>query len=791
MNSESRESTGGWDKLLRWVALACAIFAIVQTLSAARSADVTWDEPAHFLWSNRLYQYGITERVSRPYFDSKTPILIPNIIFAHLFGFSGDDLPGTRADLFLLRAPTTIYVIGLLALTFFIARNLWGRRAAYLALVAVSLDPNLAAHSSLLTVDGIFAFTTLLVVFCAYHFWTKLDWKSALLLGASVGMAFTAKFTAVLLLPIALVLPPVCGILPTDRKTPLLRRTIVMLALATLTFWLVVSSSYGFHGIGRSVDPEAWHTPFMRTLATHVPWALTSFPVDFLSGFDICLSLDRTESWNSVVMLAHYPNGVWFYFPLCWLLKSPLPLLIFSVAGLGRGVVKGLLWRDAKSRFVALTLIVFLVYFCLIFRTQKGYRYVLMCIPLLYLLAARGLDGMNVRRAFPYALITGTLWSLGEQAVYGSNVLSFTNSFILDKKNVYRYLTDSNVDWKQNDAKVNRWIANRPSSVLNPPHLVVGENVISVNYWTGVVGGATDKETQYGPLRGRREPDRHLFHSHLVFDVSDREFETILNTSRLLPEYDPCPLDAGSLSQRAVHGEAQNTLQIDSDAVICLTPRYSADIVLRPVASRSALGHWRSFGSFASETIDKGKESWYRVPGRGVLFTRGGPFMLEVKRGTVDIQTGKIGDNPISLEGIQRKLLCSVGVRLTRGDGAPQELFVRGSWTEDWGAWESTKMQFADGCYFAHVPLVRRRKAYEFKIGPSDWREGVGTSAFGGQQRNTEAVLGQVMSLAVDAPGFKAPDMLLSVNETETYIVQLMVPASGTPTLVVAKDVHP
>ena len=38
-----------------------------------------------------------------------------------------------------------------------------------------------------------------------------------------------------------------------------------------------------------------------------------------------------------------------------------------------------------------LTLLVHLAYFSLLYRTQLGYRFVLMCVPLGYLLAAAGL----------------------------------------------------------------------------------------------------------------------------------------------------------------------------------------------------------------------------------------------------------------------------------------------------------------------------------------------------------------------------------------------------------------
>ena len=69
-------------------------------------------------------------------------------------------------------------------------------------------------------------------------------------------------------------------------------------------------------------------------------------------------------------------------------MKSPLSLLAAEAAGIGSGLASGVLFRAFWSIFLLVSLVGFLAFFSFYFRTQAGLRYVLMCVPLGYLLAA-------------------------------------------------------------------------------------------------------------------------------------------------------------------------------------------------------------------------------------------------------------------------------------------------------------------------------------------------------------------------------------------------------------------
>src|SRR6185436_19830301 len=97
------------------------------------------------------------------------------------------------------------------------------------------------------------------------------------------------------------------------------------------------------------------------------------------------------------VILGHvHYHGVWYYFAVLWLLKTPVLLLAATTAGLWRAV------RSASAepavRLLAVNLAVGLLYFSFLFQAQIGYRFVLMLLPLAYMIAARGLRNLEWTR---------------------------------------------------------------------------------------------------------------------------------------------------------------------------------------------------------------------------------------------------------------------------------------------------------------------------------------------------------------------------------------------------------
>ncbi|HEV7500217.1 MAG TPA: glycosyltransferase family 39 protein, partial [Vicinamibacteria bacterium] len=380
---------------LRWVTVLAVAFGLGAALLSAGRASETPDEPVHLEWSRRLLLERVTERRSNEYFESKSPVSMLNVAARRLARrvAAGDDEPRRgRVLRFASRLPTVFLFAALLAAVFLAARAWVGPTAAHLATIACALDPSLIAHGSLATVDVAFALFHFLALAAAYALAARPSAARGLILGLALGLAFATKFSAVLLIP-GIVLAFLAVRAEAVDAHPWRRATVALL-VAAVTTTVTIGAAYLFAGVGTPMADIRWDSAPFAFLAGRWPGLRLPLPADFLTGIDLSLARERTLKWRVVMLGRQYPRGVWYYFALLWLMKTPLLLLAAEVAGYVRAIRTGLLWRSPPLRFLALNLALLLAYFSLLFHAQIGYRFVLMCVPLGYIIAAAGLTSL-------------------------------------------------------------------------------------------------------------------------------------------------------------------------------------------------------------------------------------------------------------------------------------------------------------------------------------------------------------------------------------------------------------
>jgi 4-amino-4-deoxy-L-arabinose transferase-like glycosyltransferase len=145
--------------LLGWLSMAVGLVSLIHLFYSAWHQDWTYDEPYHLGWSARLLETGETERTSDVQYGSKTPVTLLNAV---PFRFAQAHHWGEPMAKFLARLPTIGWWLGLVMATWLFARQYAGEPAAPIAALLVALDPNLAAHGCLVTVDVAYACLTLL-----------------------------------------------------------------------------------------------------------------------------------------------------------------------------------------------------------------------------------------------------------------------------------------------------------------------------------------------------------------------------------------------------------------------------------------------------------------------------------------------------------------------------------------------------------------------------------------------------------------------------------------------------
>jgi hypothetical protein len=599
------------------VAVAAAVvFALAHAAWSAWDQGFTADERVHLEWSRRLLDQREDERASVARFNTKTPVMLAHVLAEKAAGACG--VASERGLRFAARLPSVAALAALLGAVFLLGRRWFGRTAALVATAACALDPNLVAHGSLATVDLPYALAVLLVLGAGLGFARRPSVRRGALVGACLGLAFAVKFSAVLLLPALALLPLAVGWPRADA----LRRALPGLATAAAVLPLTIAAAYLFTNMAPRLDALPATSAPMRAAAEGAPWLRLPLPAGFLTGLDRSLA-DERGRWNVYLFGRFHPTGVAYYFVASWALKTPVLIALGTLLGWVQALRSRVCRGDGTARFLAAALVLHLAYFSLLFRTQLGYRFVLMCVPLAYLLAAYGLAQSGALR--PPAVAAVFAVATFEHAAYWGNPLAFTNAAVQPKRGVYRLMADSNLDWGQDRERIAGRVARAGAAhtELEPLHVLQGHLTVRVNDLVGVNG-----LERYRFLREHLAPGGHFGHTYLWYDVSAADFDRFLDAER---RFEPAP-DAGALcgGDLPLHPPGSRVPLVLEEPpgqvatwLVCAETRKQVDLVLKPSFGGIALGRWDAAAGCAGTEVAAPQELWSRLaPGTHALCLR-------------------------------------------------------------------------------------------------------------------------------------------------------------------------
>jgi hypothetical protein len=334
---------------------------------------------------------------------------------------------------------------------------------------------------------------------------------------------------------------------------------------------------------------------------------------------------------------------VWYYFPLLWLMKTPVLLLLGQVYGLWRALFTRVLWSSPALRVALLDVAAFLFYFCFLFRAEIGFRYVLMCVPLVYVMAASGLASLAGNLLVRVAGVVAVLAAVGENAVYLGNHLAFTNAVVQPKRHVFRWIGDSNVDWGQNDDRIDDYLARVPfdPTHVNPVHVLPGHDLLNVSLASGAV-----LYQRHRWVRENLEPIALFEDTHVLFDLDPATFERFLTDARRRSPTDVSrTLCSGGEGFRPLPGHEPvsfpDTEGRKATWLVCVATPDGADLVLRATAGRILLGGAES-PLKEWEAIGAGQSAWHRLDPGLHAFGVGSPRSFQgewsVPRGALSLR---------------------------------------------------------------------------------------------------------------------------------------------------------
>ena len=380
------------------------------------------------------------------------------------------------------RALMMLFSIGTGLLVFCWAQRLFGTPAGFLSLTFYALCPNILAHAPLVTSDMAAVFFFLAGVGSFGRHLAGPTWRNGLLSAVVFGLACVTKYSAVLLPPMMLVLLA-WRILrtPAADRARWWRLGPLSIAGHAAVALVIIWAFYGFRysGFAAGVPPaaqymSAWDRVLVypgiaeRVVTFCRAWHL--LPEAFLYGFAWVVQAAKARA---AFLAGDYSIFGWVrFFPLAFLWKTPLALLVALAAG---AVVLARRWRSVRLEAIAPLLVLFVVYwaFSLTSNLNIGHRHILPTYPVLFILvgglAAPGVLAGAWRIALPGLLVLGQLAANLRTAPH---YLAYFNILAGGPAHGYRLLVDSSLDWGQDLPGLARWLrVNNSGSGAAPVYL--------------------------------------------------------------------------------------------------------------------------------------------------------------------------------------------------------------------------------------------------------------------------------------------------------------------------------
>ena len=242
--------------------------------------------------------------------------------------------------LFWGRAPVVIVPLLLAIAVWAFTRKLFDEITAFVAAFLLLSEPNVIGNSTVVQDDLASALAVFLFVIALRSYFKNPAFTRALALGITVSAAILIKHSLIVLAPISLILLLAQGLWRKIKYKEQLCRYLNRGLIITCCFYVILIAGYAFD-VGFIDDDEAsfisdWFrftgdfAESFQNLLVHLPILLPKY---YLYGMDMVMN--DVQNGRPAFLLGEVSDrGWWYYFPVAFVLKTSLPFLIATFAGL-------------------------------------------------------------------------------------------------------------------------------------------------------------------------------------------------------------------------------------------------------------------------------------------------------------------------------------------------------------------------------------------------------------------------------------------------------------------------
>jgi hypothetical protein len=360
----------------------------------------------------------------------------------------------------------------LLALLVFLAAwEMFGRWEAVTALAILAFEPSLIGHGSIVLTDMSISATSFGAMYALYRFGKDQTWTRFAFAALAFGLMLGAKHSAVFFVGIFFVLLIADATLFRKIETRVSRQ--VLTRIAAFAAMLVIGvgilwTLYGFHYYS---IPAA--TTSSISVADYIkengrPETITSLPAKLTDAVSktrlfpesYVLGMADVIAWgsrNSNIFGRNYPTGKWFYFPVCFAVKSSIALLLLLPVGLVFSYFDRNKWRE-----VMFLLFPAVCYFVIASSSSftNGVRHLLPFYAYVIVLAAAG--AVRLCRKFyyfRYVLVVLLIYHAAVAVRTAPNYIAFANDLWGGYEGTHKVFLGGNADLGGSIKQVNEYLA--------------------------------------------------------------------------------------------------------------------------------------------------------------------------------------------------------------------------------------------------------------------------------------------------------------------------------------------
>ncbi len=528
--------------------IVCFLFGLYffSTLFALKKITLTLDEPSFYGYGIQILKGKPSKNINLFSFHSKMPVTAINGIPRAIEQLINPELHKSQeamADEFFRGRLLSVFA-GFLVLLYVFkwSKELYGFKAGLLSLFLGSLSPNLIAHSQFIGTD---VYAALATIGLFYHAWKFSHFKSfnqltymALFLGFSV----ISKQSLLFFYPV-LILLLICAIPPKNiksffsRKYIFNKKTVLSFAWVAIINLFVINAAFLFYQTGRPL--EEYH--FISTEFQKIQKSLSylgkiplPLPTPFLTGLDGSKFYENLgggfleSSYGNVYLLGvSKQNGsFWNYFIVVLFFKLTIPFLSGIAIATHRTInLRKLRLFFTNEAFIVLPVFTGLILFSFFYKAQVGIRHILFILPLLQVWCGICIYQLSVAasKKLPYLLIPLCAFQVVSVMSYFPHFLPYTNEFILNKMNAYKYIADSNLYYGEGRFWLTKYMESHPGSVFKPTKPKAGLIILSVNDYIDVWN--THEYDWLNKLQ--KQPVDHIHSQYLIFTVSQTDLQRL------------------------------------------------------------------------------------------------------------------------------------------------------------------------------------------------------------------------------------------------------------------------